>query len=341
MKSYLKWAAVAVFLIAWFAFLGPRMMSGPTEAMLLWLAATIFGLPTALWVLGVRRLLERRPEPPVRILLLLLALLPLGACGERIEPGYVGIKVNLYGSDRGVESEVLGPGWYWMGWSYRMYEFPTFEVNYTFTMAPPTDDAIRFQSVEGLQLNVDVGLQYQIDPHKVPVLFQRYRQGVTEITNVYIRNMIRDSINARASVMSVEDIIGRKKNEFTASVEGDVREVLRPIGIDVKNVALISDIRVPGSILDAINAKLAAGQKALQRETEVQQARAEAQKEIERATGDARSMDLRGEALRRNPEMLQLEAITKWNGILPQVTGGGAVPFITIPTPPQAKDQKS
>jgi hypothetical protein len=344
-KTYLALAALFAGLVVWFGFLGPRAMSGDTLANLVWLGVTIFVIPPCLWFLLRDWLRGRRddviggPIKPIRpprkwLLPLLVLLLPLGACGERIEPGHVGIKVSLYGSDRGVENEVLGPGWYWMGFSYKLYEFPTYEVNYTFTQAPPTDDAIRFQSVEGLQLNVDVGLQYQIDPTKVPILFQRYRQGVTEITNVYIRNMIRDAINARASTMTVEDIIGRKKNEFTASVESDVRAILAPIGIEVKNVALISDVRVPASIIEAINAKLAAGQKSLQREAEVQQAKAEALKEIERATGDAKSMDLRGEALRRNPEMLQLEMITKWNGILPQVVGSNASPFVSLAPAP-------
>jgi len=33
------------------------------------------------------------------------------------------------------------------------------------------------------------------------------------------------------------------------------------------------------------------------------------------------------------PEMIQWQAIQTWNGILPQVTGPGGIPLVTIPQP--------
>jgi hypothetical protein len=43
----------------------------------------------------------------------------------------------------------------------------------------------------------------------------------------------------------------------------------------------------------------------------------------------AESIRIRGEALRSNPEVARLQAIAKWNGVLPQYVGGnGPIPFI-------------
>lgn len=39
-------------------------------------------------------------------------------------------------------------------------------------------------------------------------------------------------------------------------------------------------------------------------------------------------------ALRANPEVLQLEAIQRWNGQMPQFLGGSSTPFIQILTNP-------
>lgn len=272
----------------------------------------------------------------------------LAACGQRVDPGHVGIKVDLWGSDRGVQRDVLTTGWYWVGPGSQLYEFPTFEQNYVFTKADtkdsPGDESVYFQSSQGLQMSVDVGLQYQLEASKVPVLFEKYRRGVEEITRIYLRNMIRDSINQYATHYNVEDMIGPKKAEFLEKVEGRVRDEVNPFGINIKNISFISEIRVPEVVRESINAKLRAGQIALQREAEVQEAKANAQKEIERNRGIADSLKLtsqaeaaaiaiRGKALRENPEILQLQAVEKWNGILPTMIGGNSpMPFISVPS---------
>ncbi len=273
----------------------------------------------------------------------------LSGCGEFVDPGTVGIKVDKYGSDKGVQMDVLKPGWYWTGFTYRIYEFPTWEQNYVFTLADtkesPGDESIKFQSQEGMQMSADFGLQYDLEIAKVPLLFEKYRRGVDEITRVAIRNRIRDSVNNHSTQYPVEGLIGRQRNEFLDKVEADVKAAFAPIGINIKNISIISEMRVPPEVKDSINAKLKAGQIALQRETEVQEAKAQAQKEIERNRGiadslkltsqaEAAAISIRGKALRENPEILQLQAVEKWNGILPTMIGGSSpIPFVNIPAP--------
>jgi hypothetical protein len=46
---------------------------------------------------------------------------------------------------------------------------------------------------------------------------------------------------------------------------------------------------------------------------------------------EAKAIEAKGRALRTNPEILQFEAVQRWNGILPQVLGSGSTPFIQIP----------
>jgi len=46
---------------------------------------------------------------------------------------------------------------------------------------------------------------------------------------------------------------------------------------------------------------------------------------------EAEAISLRGEALRANPEILRLNAIERWDGVLPRIMGeGGAVPFVDV-----------
>jgi hypothetical protein len=51
---------------------------------------------------------------------------------------------------------------------------------------------------------------------------------------------------------------------------------------------------------------------------------------IAEARGKAEALTIESNALKSNPQILELRALEKWNGTLPQVTGG-AVPFINLP----------
>jgi prohibitin 2 len=57
---------------------------------------------------------------------------------------------------------------------------------------------------------------------------------------------------------------------------------------------------------------------------EQQKAQIDADIAVIRAKGEAESIRIRGEALAKNPELIDLEVITKWNGLTPRVVGGGA-----------------
>jgi len=102
----------------------------------------------------------------------------------------------------------------------------------------------------------------------------------------------------------------------------------------------MGDLRLPATVVEAINAKIGATQKAAQRENEVAQAKAEADKVIETARGEAESklaiakaeaqaIEIKGKSLRDNPNVIELNKVEKWNGVLPQYMTG-PVPFVNV-----------
>ena len=124
------------------------------------------------------------------------------------------------------------------------------------------------------------------------------------------------------------------------NVTKDLKAKLDPVGIEVVKVSWTSDMQYPQQVRDSINAKIEATQRALLRENEIAQSKAEAQKLIESARGKAESIKieaqaqadaiaLKAKALRDNPEVVQLEAINKWNGVMPQfMSADTPMPFI-------------
>nr|WP_321525826.1 SPFH domain-containing protein [uncultured Cohaesibacter sp.] len=266
----------------------------------------------------------------------------LAACGK-VPAGNVGVKVNLYGSDKGVNMEELGPGRYWVGMNEDLFVFPTFTQNYVWTQddteGSPTDESIKFQTVEGMTVGADVGISYSVDPTKVSLIFQKYRKGIDEITGTYLRNMVRDALVSEGSTREIESVYGSGKTALMHAVEDSVRDQVGPIGINVERIYWIGELRLPDSVVTSLNAKIEATQKAQQRVNEVQQSKAEADKKIAEARGDAESIKLKASATAEanrliakslTPELVKFRAIERWDGVLPRMTGDGAVPFIDV-----------
>lgn len=274
---------------------------------------------------------------------ILIATALLSGC-SKVPAGYVGIKVYLLGGSKGVDSETLGVGRYWVGVNENLYLYPTFQQNYIWTQnieeGSDKDESFTFQTSEGMQVGADIGISYHLDPDSVPKIFQKYRKGIDEITNVYLRNHVRDALNKVSSTMRVEDLYGKKKSEFMENVIYLVKDKVADIGIDIDEIYLIGSFRLPQTVVIALNRKLEATQMAQQRQNEVAQARAEADKRIENARGEAESIltvaKAQADANRIlaqsiTPNLVQYKQIERWNGVLPKITGNkSVVPMIDL-----------
>lgn len=250
-----------------------------------------------------------------------------------VPAGYVGVLVNLY-ADKGVQNEVKSTGRYFLTINEQMYLFPTFNVlkNY--------EDVFVFQTSDAMDIQAHLGVEYNIDPDKAAQVFQVYRKGIDEITEINIRQYISDAVIKHASNIDINVLTHGGKSKLLEDATAELRSRLTPIGIRVIKLSWLDDLRYPQQVRDSINAKIEASQRALLRENEVAQSRAEAQKAIEQARGIAESTKIRAQAeadaiaikakaLADNPAILQLNAIERWDGKLPvYMTEGAAVPFI-------------
>jgi regulator of protease activity HflC (stomatin/prohibitin superfamily) len=255
-------------------------------------------------------------------------------CFKMISPGYVGVVVDLLGDNKGVESKELHVGMHWIAPWRSVYQFPIFEQNDTWE---GDCEGFNFQTSEGMAVSADIGITYHLRPECIPLIFQRYRRGMDEITHVFIRNYIRDAINKSASKTRIEDLYSGKES-FFEDVEKHVREDLVPIGIELSRIYLIGRFHFPTNVIAALNAKIEANQRAQQRENELREAEAEAKKQVAKAEGQAKCAVVQAESeaaanhlLSKSvtAELIQWQAVQKWDGKLPTVTSG-ATPFIQV-----------
>jgi regulator of protease activity HflC (stomatin/prohibitin superfamily) len=261
-------------------------------------------------------------------------ILTLQAC-DKVPAGYRGVKVNLYGSDKGVDEQSLGVGRYYIGWNSELYLFPTFLQNYSWK----DEQAITMQTSEGLSIKTDAGITYNIKPDNVVRVFQKYRLGIEEITNTFLHNMVRDAMNEVASTMTVEQIYGSQKEVFISQVNNIVKKEASTNGIDVDKIYLVGSFELPRTVVASINAKIQAAQNAMKVENEVATAKAEAQKTIVEAQARGQQILINAESQAKankilaeslTPGFVQYQAILKWDGKLPKVSGTTPIPFINV-----------
>lgn len=279
------------------------------------------------------------------VMIFLLAAFVAACCPSctKIPAGYVGIKVRMYGSDKGVAAEPVGVGRYWDGVNIEYFRFPTYQVNYVYTRdkteGSPKNEEFTFQTKEGMECSVDLGVAMQFEADKVPLMFQTYRKGEEDIRGIVVRNDIRDRLNKIAGSMPVEYVYGEGKGKLVDSVQSLVHKDLVNTGINVQKVFLIGSIRIPGSVKDALDAKVKMTQEAQQKENEVLKAKAQADIDIAQATGKGQAILVEAQkqaeanrvlAASLTDELIRYKSIEKWNGSLPQVSGGGTVPFLNL-----------
>jgi len=91
----------------------------------------------------------------------------------RINAGYVGVEVNLAGSQRGAQDIPVRTGWvFYSPLKTQVIEFPTFVQTVKWTAdineGHPVNEELIFNSREGQEVRTDVSLSYAIDPARVP-----------------------------------------------------------------------------------------------------------------------------------------------------------------------------
>jgi regulator of protease activity HflC (stomatin/prohibitin superfamily) len=255
------------------------------------------------------------------------------SCLYLIKPGEIGVVVNLFGSERGVDKKELTIGahviWPWES----LYLFPTFEQNHQWV----GNEGFLFQTSEGLSVKADIGITFNLIPNKIHELFYKYRRGMEEITHLFIRNNVRDAINREASKMRIEELYGPKKEDFFSNIHSSVQKELEPLGFNISRLYIVGQFEVPNTVLDALNKKIEATQRAQQRENELREAEAQAKKEVAIKQGEAQAILIKAEADAKanekvskslTSELLEWQAINKWDGKLPDAMAGDNMPFL-------------
>ena len=247
----------------------------------------------------------------------------LSSCGyERIDAGYEGIKVNLYGDGKGVDDIVLVTGAVWYNpIKTSVYEYPTFVQTVDYP-------AFEVNSKDGTKFTVDPSALIKIEDGKSPLVFKKYRKKLDEVIKNTLYVYIKDAARIEFNKYNADEIVSNRE-AVDKAFETRVKECFAEESFILDQLS--PGIKYPNSYEDAINQKNKAVQDQMRVQNEVSVAKAEAEKKVAKAKGDAEALRIKGDAEAEynrkisaslSPLMVQQMMIDKWNGQLPTFTGG-------------------
>lgn len=176
------------------------------------------------------------------------------------------------------------------------------------------------------QLSASFAINFRLDPIQV-VSIRRSQGTLQNIVSKIIAPQTQESFKIAAARRTVEEAI-TKRNELKQDFDEALSGRLQKYGIIILDTSVV-DLAFSTEFSKAVEEKQIAEQRAQRAVYIAREAEQEAEATINRAKGQAEAQRLLRETL--TAELLQKQAIEKWDGKFPQFLGGsGAIPFLNI-----------
>jgi len=255
---------------------------------------------------------------PIIILVILLTVVIIDGY-VIVEPGYRGVIVTL----GKVSPKVLDEGFH--------FKLPFIQEIIPMDVKVQKAQSEETASSKDLQtVNAIIAVNYRLNPEMVHKLYEDLRLSYKEII---VEPAIAESLKSVTAQFTAEELIS-KRSEVSSKVKEALGKKLSNYYM-ILNEINITEFKFSDEFNAAIEQKQIAEQQALKANLDLQRIRIEAQQLIEQAKAQAEALKIQKDVV--TPELVelrkveaQLEAIKKWDGKLPSVTGSGAVPFIDI-----------
>lgn len=188
------------------------------------------------------------------------------------------------------------------------------------------------------EVRATVVVNYHLDPNKVADIYQNVG---TQFESKLIFPSVQESLKAVTAQYNATMLIA-KRPEVKDKVFDHIRDRLDKYNIIIDDVS-ITNLQFSPEFVKSIEAKQIAEQEALKKKYELQKAKREAEIEVAKAEGEKKATIARAEGQAEAQRLLgktvsaeiielkrieaQMDAIKKWDGKLPSVTGGSMPMF--------------
>lgn len=235
-----------------------------------------------------------------------------------VEPGNRGVVVEL----GKVNETVMGEGFH--------LKVPFIQTVIPINVQVQKAQSQQITSSKDLQtVNTTIAVNFRLDPDNVNKLYQEV--GV-EYKEKVVDPAISESLKSITAQYTAEELIS-KRSEVSSKIKDTLSKKLSVYYMKLDDIN-ITEFDFSAEFNQAIEEKQIAEQQAKKATLDLQRIEVEAQQKIAQAKAEAESLKIQKDLI--TPEMVelrkveaQLQAISKWDGKLPTVTGG-SIPFIDI-----------
>ncbi|MFZ4598157.1 MAG: prohibitin family protein [Terrimicrobiaceae bacterium] len=273
------------------------------------------------------------------LVLVIFALVILGSLTVIIESGHVGV-VRTLGA---VQPDALPEGLHFK--KPFMDQVEQMDIRLSASHAKATAASKDLQTV-----STEVTTQYSLKGELAPMTYQRIG-NLGKVSASLVEPGIQECVKAVTAKFTAEELVTKRemvKLQIQQALEAFLNHTLKEKGVEgaivIANVA-ITDFDFSDEFNRAIESKVKVEQQALQAKNEkimrVTQAEASAAERQLSADAEAYSTTVQSkaraeaiqreaEALKQSPELIKLRTVERWDGVLPKISGGGAVPFVNV-----------
>lgn len=293
----------------------------------------------------------------VLVIVLIVSLLLVGMCTEKIPAGYVGVVYNMNG---GVDGEVLGQGWHIVAPTKKVTTY-SIGIEQSYLTAEdkgdsPKDESFSIPTSDGKTVKVNLEFSYRFDEERVAETFTKFKgKSGEDIKDTFIKPKIVAWTQEVSANYPVTDIFGDKRTQINAELDVYLREKFDPYGIIIDTVNF-TDISVDAETAAAIQKKVNAQQELelatieaetaqiqAEKDREVARIQAEKDKEVAQIKAEQKiiAAEAEAEALRiaaeaeaeanakiaasLTPALIEKIKYEQWNGVMPSVQGADGV----------------
>lgn len=183
-------------------------------------------------------------------------------------------------------------------------------------------------------VHTNVAVNFHLDAKKVDALYKKVG-NIADVETKLLQPVVSNSLKAVVAEFNAERLV-EHRDDVRKGVDAAIRQEMAPYPVEIDAVNL-TNFQFSGDYARAIEAKQVAQQKALQAQYDLQKAKTDAQQQVVQAQAhaqatlitakaDAQALEMKRKAV--TPDLILLNAVSKWDGKLPAtlVTNGKMLP---------------
>ena len=267
---------------------------------------------------------------------LVIGVICLFMCMERIPNGYVGVVFDMAG---GVQDDYLTQGFKFISPTEKVQHFTISNEQIILTQDKrddsKEDESFKVATADDASISVSFQLSYRFIEDKVVDTYKKFKgMDGEDIVNKRVKTVLRSKISEVTTDYTMMDIYSGNRNEINNKITDYLNEEFNDMyGIEVIDASII-DVHPDDKLKEAIDNRVQALQEKQQAEAEQEKVKVEAQTKLIQAENEAAIKVKQAEANRAvasslTPELIDKIKYERWDGKMPTVSGG-STPIVDL-----------